>query len=144
MQRRDFLKGACRICLLGTAVAAAGNSLYGCSPSVGNALLKPTITDNKIAVPLSIFEKGNLQIITPEKYPYEIALEKKQDGTYTALLLKCTHYDNPLTPTGNSYTCNVHGSKFSKAGDVQKGPAEHSLQQLPTTVSSTNLSILLN
>ena len=143
MQRRDFIKGTCRICLLGSAVAIAGNSLTGCSPAASNVLLKPTIIDDKITVPLTIFEKSNLQIVTPKKFPYEIAIEKKQDGTYNALLLSCTHYENPLTPTGNGYNCSAHGSKFTTNGEVIKGPAEHSLKQLKTILSSTDVSILL-
>jgi Rieske Fe-S protein len=66
-----------------------------------------------------------------------------QDGTYQALLLKCTHYDNQLMPTGKGYTCHVHGSNFNTNGKVTKGPAAEPLLQLKTTISATNILIQL-
>ena len=142
MQRRNFIKSACRICLLG-ATAATSIDLAGCSPGVANSVFKPDITDNNIQVPLNIFDKTSLQIISPKKYPYEVAIEKKQDGTYKALLLKCTHYANQLTPTGNGFTCNAHGSRFDKEGKVLKGPAAEPLPQLQTAITEQYLSIHL-
>ena len=142
MQRKDFLKKACRICLLGTGVSSVID-LAGCSPAVANNLLKPEVIDNKIQVPLHIFDKDPQQIISPKKYPFEIAVEKKSDNTFRALLLKCTHQENQLTPTGNGFTCSVHGSRFDKEGSVLTGPAEYSLQQLKTIIIQNNLFIQL-
>lgn len=142
MERRDFLKGACRICLLGTAGAAA-ISIAGCSPSVGSSISKVEIVDNNIKIPLSLFDKNAIQIISPKKYPYEVAVEKNKEGVYKALLLKCTHLANQLIPTGNGYTCDLHGSKFTKEGIVVKGPAAMPLQQLQTTVTEEHLLVHL-
>ena len=142
MQRRDFLKGACRICLLGAAAAAAID-MASCSPGVGNALSTPAVVDNTIQVPLSMFDKAPIQVISPKNYAFEIAVEKKQDGTYEALLLRCTHYPNQLMPTGNGYTCNVHGSRFDREGKVVKGPAAKSLNQLTTSIKGQNLLVNL-
>ena len=142
MQRRDFLKGACRICLLGAAGATAID-IASCTPGVGNALSKPTVNDNTIQVPLSMFDNTPIQVISPKNYAFEIAVEKKQDGTYEALLLRCTHYPNQLMPTGNGYTCNVHGSRFNKEGKVVKGPAATSLKKLTTSITGQNLLVNL-
>jgi len=146
MQRRNFIKGACRICLLGAAGVAAID-FVSCSPAVGKSMesniLNPVVTNDRIEVPLNIFDTKKLQIISPKKYAYEIAVEKKQDGTYLALLLKCTHYANQLIPTGNGFNCNLHGSKFSEEGKVVKGPAEHPLLQLQTTITDQTLFIQL-
>lgn len=144
MQRRDFLKGACRICLLGAAGAGAID-LIGCSPAVANSVLAPAVVNNSVQVPLNIFDTKPIQIISPKKYAYELSVEKKQDGTYKALLLRCTHYANQLVPTGNGFTCNAHGSRFDKEGEVLKGPAAQSLKQLQTTITDQHLFIhLLN
>ena len=142
MQRRDFLKGACKICLLGNAGATVIN-MSGCSPSIGNTISKPEIVDNNIQIPLTIFDTNPVQIISPKNYAYEVAVEKNKEGTYKALLLKCTHMANQLVPTGNGYNCNLHGSKFSKEGTILKGPAATPLQQLQTTITEKHLLIRL-
>ena len=140
MQRRDFLKGACRICLLGAAGATVVD-IASCSPAVGNSIFKPDIVDNTVTVPLALFDQKSFGVISPNKYPYEVAIEKKEDGNYIALLLQCTHYDNQLTPTGNGFTCSLHGSKFSLDGSVLKGPAEAPLKYLKITKTNTDLII---
>ena len=146
MQRRDFIKGTCKFCLLGAAGFAV--ALEACSPKTGAAVaekLKPIQSQGNTAlVPLSnIGTDKEYHIIAVEKYPYEIAVQQKQDNTYKAILLMCTHYDNALMPTGNGYSCNVHGSRFSKDGKVLNGPAEQPLIELKTEIQSGNLLIHL-
>jgi Rieske Fe-S protein len=141
MQRRDFLKDTCRFCLLGAAGLPL-IELAGCSSSAALSATKADIVNNKVQVPLSLFDTGAIKIVSPKKYPYQIAVQKKQDGTYNALLLRCTHQDNQLTPTGTGYTCSAHGSRFDKEGNVLKGPAEEHLERLKTTV--TNQYILVH
>lgn len=143
MQRRNFIKGACKICLLGAAGAVIAADLSSCSPAVAKNTFRPVIKDNEIEVPLSLFETQAFRVISPSKYEYEIAVEKKPDNTYKALLLRCTHLDNQLTTTGNGFTCSLHGSKFDKEGQVLKGPAENPLQQLTTRIVNNNLLIHL-
>lgn len=143
MQRRSFIKGACRICLLGAAGAAIASDLSSCSPALAKTTFKPAVKNNQVEVPLSMFETQAIQVISPDKYEFEIAVEKKQDNTYNALLLKCTHYSNQLTTTGSGYFCSLHGSKFSKTGEVQRGPADQPLQQLKTQIVNNNLLIQL-
>jgi Rieske Fe-S protein len=142
MQRRDFLKGACRICLLGAAGASAID-ITGCSPAVGNTVFSPEIIDNTIQIPFTAFDQKFFQVLSPKKYPYEVAVQKKEDGTYKALLMQCTHYENQLIPTGRGFSCNAHGSRFDKEGKVTKGPAETPLKQLATTKTETNLIVHL-
>ena len=142
MQRRDFIKGTCRVCLLG----AAGVSLVdlaACSPSTGNAIAKAEVKDNKASIALSEFDKNPLQIISPPKYPYEVAVQKQENGTYKALLLKCTHYDNEVVKQGNGYICTAHGSRFDKDGKVLKGPAGQPLAELKTSITGTEIFINL-
>lgn len=142
MQRRDFLKGSCRICLLGLTAASVAE-LYSCSPSAGQNIMKSEVVDNKMLVPIKSFDAKPFQIVSSKKYPFEIAVQKKDDGSYEALLLKCTHYDNQLQPTGNGYTCNFHGSKFDKDGKVLKGPAASPLTHLKVSQTSTEIYIHL-
>lgn len=143
MQRRNFIKGACRICLLGAAGVAVAADLASCSPAVAKNTFKPQVKDNKVEVPLSLFDSQPFQVVSPARYEYEIAVEKKNDNSYKAILLKCTHYNNQLTTTGNGFTCSLHGSRFDKDGNVLKGPAEIPLQQLKTQIVNNNLLIQL-
>lgn len=140
MERRNFLKTAGSICAM-ASVAWVTGSLTSCSQL---PVYKTPILENKVAVPLNLFQQSNLQIIKPAGYDYNIALQKENDGTFSALLLRCTHSDNQLSSTGNGFVCNLHGSRFDKEGMVLKGPAERSLKKLKTSVSAENVIIYLS
>ena len=148
MQRRDFIKGTCRICLLGAATSALSNLAASCSPAVGKSAesLKPVINDGKVEIPLSRFESSSIVIISPANYNYEIAILKTTDekNKYRSLLLSCTHYENQLTITGNGYVCAAHGSRFDREGNVLKGPAEHNLKTLKTEITNDSLIIYIS
>jgi nitrite reductase/ring-hydroxylating ferredoxin subunit len=105
---------------------------------------KTAASNNRVAVPVSLFAQSDFQIIQPKDFYYNIGLRKEQDGTYTALLLRCTHADNQLVPTGNGFKCNLHGSAFDKEGQVTQGPAEHSLKKYPTEIISDQIIIHLS
>ncbi len=139
MERRNFIKSTCTICLLGTAGFLAAQ-LHGCSPA-SFPIFKTGVTDKKVTVPLSLFEKSSLQIVRPDQMFYDIAVQKREDNTYSAILLLCTHQQNQLTVTGSGYSCALHGSTFDKNGNVLKGPAEVALQRFNTTVVNDNLII---
>lgn len=145
MRRRDFIKGTCRICLLGAATSALSNLAASCSSTAGITAgsLKPAINNGKIEIPLSRFETSSFLVISPANYNYEIAVLKTTDEKtkYKSLLLSCTHYENQLTVTGNGYACAAHGSRFDKEGNVLKGPAEHNLKELKTEIINNSLII---
>ena len=105
---------------------------------------KTIITENKIAVPVSQFAASDFQIIRPKNYDYDIGLRKEKDGSYAALLLRCTHADNQLTSTGTGFFCDLHGSRFDEEGVVIKGPAEHSLKKFSTEIIFGNIIIHLS
>ena len=141
MQRRQFIKTSCNACLL----LAAGSVLFnstGCTP-VKYAVIKANPVNDIIEIPIEVFNQSSLQIVRPKDWYYDIAVQKKNDNTYTALLLQCTHQDNQLNVTGNGYHCSLHGSVFNKDGDVQKGPAETSLHQYATILNNNKLTIHL-
>lgn len=143
MQRRNFLKETCRICLLGATGAWAASDLLSCSPAMAKNTFKAPVNNHMAEVPLTLFDNKPLQVISVAKFEYDIAIEKKSNNTYHALLLKCTHYNNQLTETGNGYTCSLHGSRFDKQGNVVKGPAETALQELRTEINNNLLLIHL-
>ena len=140
MDRKDFLKLGCNACLCGAA-AFMLPGLTGCSPAY--SVFKTEPIENKIEMPLSLFEKGSLQFVRPKGWLYDIAVQKKSDGTYEALLMQCTHMDNQLMPAQNGFSCSLHGSKFNTEGKVIKGPAEMPLKKYSTSINNTNLVIII-
>lgn len=137
MDRRDFVKQSCLACLaVGAGMAVTSLSSCGTLP-----VYKATADNNKVPVPVSLFAQSDFQIIQPKGMYYNIGLRKEKDGTYTALLLRCTHADNQLTPTGNGFKCNLHGSEFNREGQVTQGPAEHSLKKYTTEIISGQIII---
>jgi Rieske Fe-S protein len=137
MDRRKFVKQSCTACL----AVSAGITISALSSCATLPAYKTAIANNKISVPVDLFANSSFQLIQPEKLYYNIGLRKESDGTYTALLLRCTHADNQLTLTGNGYTCNLHGSKFDAEGHVTAGPAERNLKKYPTQVISNQIII---
>jgi Rieske Fe-S protein len=107
-------------------------------------MYKTAVEENKIIVPVSLFTQSNFQVIQAKGLFYNIALRKESNGAYTALLLRCTHADNQLTPTGNGFKCSLHGSAFDTEGHVTQGPAEKPLTQYPAEVIKENIIIHLS
>ena len=140
LKRRDFIKSACNICLLGS-VGMLTASLAGCSAT--HPVFKTEVSDNKLIVPINLFAQSPLQVVRPKGMLSDIAVHKKEEHIYVALLLVCTHQQNQLTVTGNGYVCNLHGSEFTKDGTVRKGPAEKHLKQFNTFISGNDLIIQL-
>ncbi len=140
MERRRFLKDSCNICLLGSA-GFFFPQLTGCATTQGGYTAE--IINKTINVPVVLFEKSTLQLVRPKGWYYDIAVQKKEDNTYAAMLLQCTHQENQLTRSGSGYTCSLHGSQFDLSGNVQKGPASKPLEKYNTSVSGDQLTIHL-
>ncbi len=141
MERRNFIKTSCRLCLLGSAGFLL-TQLESCAPATGNAIFKTEVINNQVEVPLNLFDKNPLQFVRIKGWYFDIAVQKKQNE-FTALLLQCTHQSNQLTATGSGYTCSLHGSKFDKDGNVTNGPAEEPLKKYKTTINNSNLIIYI-
>lgn len=141
MDRKAFLKTSCTLCLLGAAGLALPVSLTGCGASKDAAAQIPVI-DGTVSVPLSRFgTPAQLLTLRPKGWDYDIAVQPAADGSYTALLLRCTHMDNPLYRTGAGWACSLHGSTFAADGRVRKGPAERALTRYRTEVRGESLLI---
>ncbi len=137
MDRKEFLKRGCQTCFFGTA-ALLLPSLTGCGPAAFN-IYKTMVTNNAIELPLSLFEKNSLQIIRPQGWQYDIAVQKNPEGDYTAILMECTHMENQLTASQNGFSCSLHGSRFNAEGEVIKGPAEFPLKKYSTSIHHDTL-----
>jgi Rieske Fe-S protein len=139
MHRRDFLKTSCGVCFsAGSGLLAAALSSCASAP-----LYRTERIGDVAAVPFSVFSESNVAIVHVSDLAYEIAVVRDERGSYTALLLKCTHAASPLVSTGTGYQCSLHGSKFDSEGSVVRGPAERPLEVLPVSVIGTEVVIAL-
>jgi Rieske Fe-S protein len=140
MDRRKFLEKSCKACLL----AGAGiliSELTACGPTA--KVMQLPVTQNAVRMPVTSFLTGQLQIVRPEGWLYNIAVRKTGDEQYEALLLQCTHQQNQLLVNPNGFQCTLHGSLFTKDGRIVKGPAEFPLKSFPTSVEQGQLIIQL-
>ncbi len=140
MERRAFLKAGCKLC----GIAGIGLALSAFSSCAPMPLYKTSAAESKVQIPLSLFDKSNLQIIRIADYPYDIAVRKNADGNFKALLMRCTHADNQLMSTGKGFLCTSHGSNFDSEGLVTKGPAERTLKSFTTEINNVFLVIHLS
>jgi len=115
--------------------------LTGCSPASSLAVYKTSVINKQLQVPANLFDKSPVQIVRPAGWYYDIAVEKRADNTYKALLMQCTHQENQLTLTGTGFSCSLHGSQFDKEGHVKKGPAEDALTQYKVFTQNDNIII---
>jgi Rieske Fe-S protein len=141
MERRIFIRSSCNACLL-LATGLLVPALSGCGPT-RFVVMNAEISNGEVTVPLTVFDKSPLQLVRPSGWYYSIAVRRKEDRTYSALLLKCTHQDNPLTASANGYVCSLHGSLFRADGRVARGPAERALKTYAVTVGQNQLIIHL-
>jgi len=125
-------------------MASTGMLMNFISACASSQIFKTSIDDKKIQVPISLFTQTPLLIVRPKEFGYDIALRKESNEVFTALLLQCTHADNPLLSTGNGFQCNLHGSRFDINGKVTKGPAELSLTKFKTEILFDQIIIHLN
>ncbi|HEY6953445.1 MAG TPA: Rieske (2Fe-2S) protein [Bacteroidota bacterium] len=137
MIRRDFIRQSCTWCLM-----AGSGMLAGALESCATLSVYPApVTDGTVTVPVSLFANASLVLVRPGQFLFDLALEKRPDGSFAALLLRCTHASNPVTFNGEQFTCSLHGSKFNEHGAVVRGPASLPLQQLPVRKTDGELLI---
>lgn len=125
MERREFLKTSCLVCL-GVQATLATSLFTGCSSL---PVYRTSVADHEITVPKSVVAEGDFHLIHADNVEYQIALQRR-DGRFSAILLRCTHAENPVTYTGHGFSCSLHGSMFDSNGAVTRGPASLPLENL--------------
>jgi Rieske Fe-S protein len=139
MQRRDFIKQGCMTCL---AVAGAGAllSLEGCA-SLPVVKVEAAEGARTVLLPVASIGPEGMVIIRSRSLRNDILVVRNADGGYDALLMRCTHQDQPLTATRAGLHCASHGSGFDLQGTALSGPAERSLTRFPVTLLTDQLNI---
>lgn len=139
--RRTFIKQSCALCISVIGLGAVASQLSSCSPM---PVFKGEVDKNSITVPLSFFtEVNNMLVVRNNKLAYDILLVKLEDGSFSALEMKCSHQDNPLTANKTGLFCSAHGSTFDFAGKVTKEPALEPLKKYKTETNTLYVQINL-
>lgn len=100
------------------------------------SVFKTKAVEGKIRIPLSEFTIDTDKIIRTPEIAFDILVRKQTDGSYKALIMRCTHQDWALNPGKKSIHCTLHGSQFDLDGKVLNGPAEKPLQTLKTSIEN--------
>jgi cytochrome b6-f complex iron-sulfur subunit len=139
--RREFLKqagtlGAC-ICCIGTM-----DLLSSCSTTKDIATTNETA--DMVSVPAGSFAEKNFIAVQTKKFEEPLYISKQADGSYLALRMLCTHKGCTLNAAPDELKCPCHGSEFSTAGAVLKGPAKDPLQSFRVTTENQNVIVHFN
>lgn len=139
--RRSFIKQSCALCISAIGLGAVVSQLSSCAPII---VFKGEIQQKKISVPFSTFtEFNNMLIVRNNQLSFDILLIKKSDGTFTALEMKCSHQDNPLTVNKTGLFCASHGSSFDFDGKVLKEPALLPIKKYNVEIENLIVQIIL-
>jgi len=142
MDRKEFLKAGCGICLALSSGFIMSAVLEACKTPL--SVYKTAAVNNIVRIPLAEFKESNYKIVRVNNYNYDLAIQKNADNSFLVLVLMCTHAGHPLTKTGDTYYCTLHGSQFTHEGHVTKGPAEKDLLHAPAKTAGNFLLIQLN
>ena len=143
MNRREFVKHSCVICLSGgllPAVVSACQSTHyvsGTMESTGIALLKSEFTYQQKDKLLT----RSYIILQNEKLEFPIYLYRFSENEYSALWMKCTHQGAALQASGDHLQCPSHGSEFNNKGIMSNGPAERNLRSFVVSVLEDKIFI---
>src|ERR1700760_4863791 len=102
MERRNFLRTSCNLCLL-AASGAFLSELAACSPAAYH-VMKSDIINDTVTVPVNALTDAGLHFVRPQGWYFDIAVTKTANDSYQALLMQCTHQENQLMPAGNGFT----------------------------------------
>ena len=143
LSRRTFIRqtsvlGACACCF------GALSTLESCSTSanVGSSTEKAMVeTPGQVTILKSSMAGQSYLKLNTGTFKDPIFLNTNEDGTYTAVLMNCTHKGCGLGASQGKLVCGCHGSEFDLAGNVLKGPAKTNLQTFQ--VSADELHIII-
>ena len=143
MDRRNFLRNSCSVCLSATLFASIAP---GCSSTryITGSLGKDGLTID----PKEFLNKENGKaayrsfiVVRNDALQYPICVYRLDENNYSALWMSCTHQGTELQASGDRLQCPAHGSEFDSKGFVKTGPADKSLRSFPIIVTNNQLFI---
>ena len=97
---------------------------------------------------LSLAENPDLAVVGGALYFPQVAAARLfvlrvSDTELRAVSAVCTHAGCVVAWDGDAFDCPCHGSRFTAAGAVMRGPAGTPLRTYPTTLNGDQLTIAL-
>jgi len=143
INRREFL-GAISSLVVGSIITVP--LLSGCA-TTGFVSYATKANNGTVILDVSHFpelkEIGNAIQINVENISEEIILVRKSENDFTALSPICTHLGCSVKKENTFLRCPCHGSTYSLAGNVVRGPAEKPLTSYHTDFSNGTITIYL-
>ena len=99
------------------------------------------VQSGKIIVRKADFGQGRHVVVEVEKLPAPIYVSHLKDGSYSAVLMKCTHRGCEVMPLGDILHCPCHGSEYTHTGKVIQSPAIEDLRPFAVTSEGDYLYI---
>lgn len=133
--RRNFIKksGMATVSLVGLGMIP-----FACAPYRYGSFF---IEEENIRILKSEFGKKQFLLIQPEGLSAPLLIQRKEDASYHALLMECTHKQCTISLAGEKLVCPCHGSEFSLEGKVIKSPAEADLKTFNVIEDESNIYI---
>lgn len=143
MNRKAFIKTSCLAC---SSLSFMSSILEGCAPP---KYTSGTLQENGITIPLKEFtrqKKGQTAtreyvIVKHDDLQFPICVYHLENGSYSALLMHCSHQGAELQISGDRLSCPAHGSEFDNHGKVLQSPASEDLRTFPVSVINDQLFI---
>lgn len=122
--------------------------VVGALPLVAGACAKfqyvgSGLENGRLVVSLAEFGAGPFALVDAPNLPMPIYLYRHADGRFTAVLTRCMHRGCQVEPTGGHLVCPCHGSEYTNAGGILKGPTQSPLIRFPVETLDGNLYIAL-
>lgn len=129
------------MCIGAMAGISALTLLESCA---SGKILKLEPQNNVLTVLKSEFTaEQNIVMLRTNQLNFDVLLYKKSETEYSALLMQCTHYDNPVFANKKEIFCPSHGSTFTFEGKVLKEPATQNLKTYKTQIDHNSIKINL-
>lgn len=137
MDRRAFIRAGLTA---GALCAGLPLATAGCG---GLRYVEATHRGSRLVVRRADFGEGPYAFLDNPQLPRAIYLRRDSNGSFTALLTRCTHQGCQVEPAGDRLACPCHGSEYAFDGTVLQGPAEHPLYRYAVTADAENIYITL-
>jgi len=146
MERKEFIKvcgGAC-LGLIGISFLT-----QSCK---GTHYVQSSITNNMMPVAKNEFtvlkkDETNFRkyiVVKSDTLDFPIVVYRLNNGSYHAMLMRCSHQGIELSVNGDILSCSAHGSEFSKEGAVIQGPADQPLRSFIVSEDEKNIYIKIS
>lgn len=142
MNRRNFLCGA-----LLTALGTSAGFVENAEAVTGVKKLSDGTVEVTPASVKALAKVGGA-VLLGDVNGVPAALVKTGANKYTALDLRCTHAHVPVKISSDGFYCDPqrggHGSRFTKTGAVNHGPAQSSLGKLTVTPQAAGKKLIIS